>query len=321
MLNQPSPHCSITKNSLSISQSDTTFVSHDETEEKSKETTTNDRPLPQFTADDMIRTITKWFQNDIDYKKHRSQTINIFANHHLSGHKMIILSGEDAMRIVKDEMLEFMTLETLNIMFDGFNKWKERDLETLQSKSTEDIAHNLFEYPLQQLITRIKTQPINGETFIDSVHKTNIIRQETGWNDDEIEQIHLVICKAMVLTEDVFKHKIRNVLKANKSDCDGDDIPNALLDRIEKILNKHDVEQLQYNMKHNKNTQTFNDQVLRLVKDLKPTDGDNLIQRVFSTIARCFAFDCSDELDLEETRQWICSHCGNYNFSKYIDGK
>eukprot|EP01083_Nonionella_stella_P012267 34798_1 len=302
---------------------------------RSTQSTTNAKPLSQFTVHDMVRTITNWVQNDVNYTKHRSQTMKIFSNHQLAGDKMIILSGDDAKRIVKDEVLEFMTLNTLNIMFDGFNKWKERARaaekpEALKSKSAEDIALSLFEYPLQQLTTRIETEYIDGQTFIDSVDKTNIIQQETGWKEDDIAQIHLVLFQAMVLNNHAFKHKMRNVL----TNSDDRGVANVVMERITEIMNEYGVEQLQYDMKRNRDTQRFNDQIMTIIDDelVSQVDGilideGSLIQQVYNRIARCLAFKyddkalVNDDLDLEDARDWICSNCGNYNFSKYVDGK
>eukprot|EP01083_Nonionella_stella_P123384 371757_1 len=300
------------------------------------------KPLTRFTVHDMVRTITTWVENDINYTKHKSKTVNIFANHQLSGQKMIILSANDVKRIVKDEMLEFMTLKTVNIMFDAFDKWKEADIEAMKSKSAEAIALILFERPLQQLMARIRAGYITGLKFIESlkqkldgkryidVDNTMIIQQETGWKEDDIEQIHLLLFQSMVLNNEKFSDKMQDVI-ANSNDKD---IPNAVMERITQIMNAYGVEQLQYDVKHNKNTKPFNDQVTDIIYDelvsefdVSIVDEGHMIQRVYNTIARCLAFDYPDKastndvFDLEDARDWICSNCGNYNFSKYIEGK
>eukprot|EP01083_Nonionella_stella_P069112 184071_1 len=293
----------------------------------SSQSTTNHIPLTQFTADDMVNSITNWIQHDIDYQFNISQTKTIFSKHELSGEKMTILSGDDAKRIVKDKMLEFIALSTLNIMFDGLDKWKEGNQENLQSKSSDQIAQILFEYPLRQLITRIKTEGVDGQAFIKSVNKINIIQQETGWKEDEIEQIHSVLFKAMVLSEDRFKRKLGNDPHSSADDDDDKSIEIAMA-QIKQIMNTYGVEQLQYDIKHNKNTDTFNAQVINIIHDIDQGDDreDDVIQNMYKSIAQCFAFDykstvsMNDELDLAEPRDWICSHCGNYNFSKYING-
>eukprot|EP01083_Nonionella_stella_P267804 904910_1 len=230
------------------------------------------KPLTRFTVHDMVRTITTWVENDINYTKHKSKTVNIFANHQLSGQKMIILSANDVKRIVKDEMLEFMTLK----------------------------------------------QKLDGKRYID-VDNTMIIQQETGWKEDDIEQIHLLLFQSMVLNNEKFSDKMQDVI-ANSNDKD---IPNAVMERITQIMNTYGVEQLQYDVKHNKNTKPFNDQVTDIIYDelvsefdVSIVDEGHMIQRVYNTIARCLAFDYPDKastndvFDLEDARDWICSNCG-----------
>eukprot|EP01083_Nonionella_stella_P299113 1015006_1 len=286
------------------------------------QTITKDMPLTQFTVEDMMNTIANWVQNDMNYRRHRLQTTSIFSKHQLGGNKMVILSGDDAKRIVKEEMLKVITLNTLDIMFDGFDKLKEANVEALQPKSAEQIAQVLFEYPLGQLLTRIKTDRIDGKAFVesvagDSVHKLNVIQQETGWKEAEIEQIHLILFRGATLRKERFQLKIQSVLQ------DSNGVPTAVLKRIEEITNRYDMEQLQYNIKHNKNIDEFNEQVISIICEINTVEAGNLTQNVYNAIARCFAFnyeDVGDDHELEP-RDWICSNCGNYNFSKYIHGK
>eukprot|EP01083_Nonionella_stella_P128980 391011_1 len=112
----------------------------------------------------------------------------------------------------------------------------------------------------------------------------------------------------MVLNNHAFKHKMRNVL----TNSDDRGVANVVMERITEIMNEYGVEQLQYDMKRNRDTQRFNDQIMTIIDDelVSQVDGilideGSLIQQVYNRIARCLAFKyddkalVNDDLDLE----------------------
>eukprot|EP01083_Nonionella_stella_P188413 694503_1 len=125
--------------------------------------------------------------------------------HELFGDKLNYLSADDLKCIVKDEMLQFVTRDTLNVMFSGCD---------LDAQSVEQIATILCRYPLIKLLLQIQEQQVDGRKLIHMLIKdTNNalnIKTETGWTNDDVEQIRLLVLKHMVLSKNEFMNKIGN---------------------------------------------------------------------------------------------------------------
>eukprot|EP01084_Bolivina_argentea_P189666 326133_1 len=138
-------------------------------------------PLHRFSVDDVIRIIKQWVLNDVDYKKYRSKTATIFHNHELNGEQIRHLLAVNITNIIKDEMLEFVTLNTLNIMVNSIN------YHDVPSKSAKQIGFDIFNAPFQRLIDYIYTEKIDGKKIIDIFNdETNdIFEIKTGWKKDE----------------------------------------------------------------------------------------------------------------------------------------
>eukprot|EP01084_Bolivina_argentea_P302545 522236_1 len=67
----------------------------------------------------------------------------------------------------------------------------------IASRSAEEMAHILFNFPLQRLIDEISEQQITGVQMVDILNekRNNIIQSETGWTDSEVQQIRLLLLK------------------------------------------------------------------------------------------------------------------------------
>eukprot|EP01084_Bolivina_argentea_P013008 24372_1 len=120
------------------------------------------------------------------------------SNASLDGSLMIMISGNDAKRMIKEQMLQFMTQKTLDIMFKCFDVFKEKYPHKIKSKSAADIAAIIYRYPIQNVIRRIQDENITGEQFEDI---RDIIEQETGWKKSEIYQIESILLKLISNTK------------------------------------------------------------------------------------------------------------------------
>eukprot|EP01083_Nonionella_stella_P109359 318788_1 len=109
--------------------------------------------------------------------------------------------------------------------------------------SSEDIARLLYNFPINQLMCKIHKQGLNGKRLL------NLLENETvcGWKPEEVEQIQQLLFKEMTLTKDQFA---RRISKHNHTQH----ILNQIIDRM-------DIEQVQYNIKHNYDTVKFSDMV------------------------------------------------------------
>eukprot|EP01083_Nonionella_stella_P285219 970870_1 len=275
-------------------------------------------PFHRYTVADVCALITQWMYTDMNHKSHLAKTKAIFNQHALNGQKMIYLSGDDAKRIVKDEMLQFVTVNTLDIMFDGFNEWQKDHRDHIMLKSAEQIGYILYHYPLKQLMKHMQMAEMNGAKMIEILKdETNdMIQRITGWNNDEIEQIQLICLKRMTFTKQEFIKRTESVLVNTE-----DDIPSAMLDTIKTSLVEDadiDVEQIQFDIKHNHKITSFSDKIINLVDGLLTKDDESeLITRIYTKIAHCFS--CNFAADMP--REWVCSNCNNCNVSTCIDGK
>eukprot|EP01084_Bolivina_argentea_P130100 229697_1 len=286
-----------------------------------------DLPLHRFTVNDICDILKNWVYNDINHKKFLLKTQEIFKQRKLYGKKVSYLSGEDVKCIVKDEMIHFMTVETLNIIFDFFENWKNQDL-SMTTKSAEEIAYILYYYPLQRLIEKIDDEQIDGAEIIVRLFETgtdNIFKSETGWCDLEIEQIQLLFSRYNGFNKNQFIYNMNTVIKNND-----EALTNQILNFIKLFIANDetiDIEIVNYSIKNNKNfneMQSFSDKIVNMVDGLIVMENSNnftdkLVKQIYSTIAKFFV--CNDRIDEISLRDWSCNNCGNYNFSQYINGK
>eukprot|EP01083_Nonionella_stella_P080754 222034_1 len=84
----------------------------------------NCRSLNQWSVNDISGRIINWIFDDLDYQSHLSRTQNLFSERKLDGDKLQHLSSDDVKYILKEEMCQFMTIDTLNIMCNGLKAIK-----------------------------------------------------------------------------------------------------------------------------------------------------------------------------------------------------
>eukprot|EP01084_Bolivina_argentea_P030330 56226_1 len=247
-------------------------------------------PLHKFTVNDICNTLKQWVYSDIDYQKHLSKIKKIFESQFakLNQEKincLSILSAHHVKCIIKEELLAFMTSDTLDIIFNCFEKWKNDDCDSITSisKPVEQIAHILYNYPFQRLIERINKEKIDGGKMIDILkgygQKNGMIQTETGWANDEIEQIRLLLFKYRTMRKQQFIENMNKILISTNS------IPYWMINKIrETMIDEFDVEMLHYNIKNNKDIHSFSDTVINLVGELieenkkEHDDDDNLVK-------------------------------------------
>eukprot|EP01084_Bolivina_argentea_P233214 392850_1 len=271
------------------------------------------RVLHRFSKINICKKIESWIYNDIKYIIYSKKAQEIFKQHKLCGKLISMLLPEDAKLIVKDEMLQFMTMDTLNIIFEGFDKWKDKDPNGVKKKSPNKIASILYKFPLKKLIKRIKDENINGAEFIK---KQYIIQEETGWSEQEAYQISSMLLKYHAFTVFSFEKNMNNVLKS---------LPNNVVNKIKEIILKFDVDTLHYKIKNAENIDEFSDAIINMVGELienkiQNNSGDVIIKTIYEAIAECFIFN-EDTKGLEQQKNWICGNCSNNNVINVIANK
>eukprot|EP01084_Bolivina_argentea_P225301 380777_1 len=297
--------------------------------------------LHNFSCEDICNEIKEWVINDINYQSQLSKMKTVFKKNKLSGDLMKVLDVWQSKNMVKNELKKFMTDDTIYIIFNSFNKWKKRDPDIVKTKTAEEIAHILFDYPLNNLLKRIKNENMNGKKFITSLDD-NIIKYETGWNSDQVYQIISVLFRHDTFTKIEFKNHMNFVLTQY---YEKKLLSKAFIDRIKEVIFEYDVEEIHYKIKNNKNFDEFSDGVMNLVDELilqnnneaKTNNAyneymeDTLSKTIYQAIATCFIFkhklndDGNIILDghiLDGRRQsWICNNCSNLNVCFYTESE
>eukprot|EP01084_Bolivina_argentea_P054193 99408_1 len=291
-------------------------------------------PLHKFTVEDICNKLKYWVYNDINYKKHLLQTMEIFSKFMLSGHVVTILPINNTKSLVQNDMSVFISLNCINILFHSLENWKnqlnDEDIINAKIKSAPHIAYMIYAYPLIKLISQFNKQKINGQKFIQMLGSIgNEMENITGWNSDEIYQCFSLLLQHKTFTRDEFVNKIHNVF-------DNTSLPIAFIKKIQNTVLKFEVDELHLKIKTAQSIESFSDTIINMVDQLIQENEKNKINNqnnayfaddftkiIYESIAKCFIIENSDiVMDIiSNTNTWICYNCGNKNFGSYIAGE
>ena len=88
-------------------------------------------------------------------------------------------------------------------MFDNI---RELDSEDIQFLSAPEMGYLLYLYPLSKLLKFILDGNIDGPQFIKNYKtKQRILREETGWKNEEIYQIEAILFRYLAIDKEEFK--------------------------------------------------------------------------------------------------------------------
>eukprot|EP01084_Bolivina_argentea_P277694 474201_1 len=286
------------------------------------------KPLCQFSVEDVCHQIEQWIYNDIKYKNDLRATKKIFIQRKLNGEKMEKLSAGDVKAIIKNKMLKFMTKHTLNIILekDRFDIWKRDNMDTIKKKTPQQIAHILFHFPLKNLLATFFKEDINGIEFVNSLQE-QIIQQATGFKDDEIYQIESMMLRHHTFTRGQFKKNMNNILSRSYN------LFEWIKHKIHSVFDVFDVENVFLKIKNGNDTQEFSDAVIDMVDEIIQSDSEKrtnnemyLVSKIYSAIAESFIFHqkfkgkIKNNL-LDSRQHWVCNNCSNCNVNNYIANK
>eukprot|EP01084_Bolivina_argentea_P088529 159842_1 len=286
-------------------------------------------PLNQFKVNNVCEKIAKWVYNDCDYKKQAEHTARIFAIHELTGHKMMILTANDAKNIVKEELLEYITCGTIDKMFSAFKEWKHTYPSNIASKTAEEIAYFVFHHPLNQLIKWLRKEEVDGNKFINHIDKdVTDIQRITGWTLEFVEQIQLLLLNHIALTNEEFQENISYIFSDKKNDEQS--LPNEIVQQINRIIlenfDDETGEKLQYSIKNNRSNQitnSFLDHITTMILEIDSNQNENKNENEESgnyiQILYNKAIPKNEEMMFLKKKEWVCSKCTNYNFIAYIN--
>eukprot|EP01084_Bolivina_argentea_P251527 421873_1 len=284
------------------------------------------KPLHQFTVDDICSHIKNWIENDIDYIKHLETMKMIFKKLSLNGKQVSMLPTDNVRRMVEKE-LEFMTAETVEIVFHCFSEFKNNKNNNLQNKSEEEIAEIIYCYPLEKLLIEIKKEKMDGSKFIGNyLNNCEFIKNITGWKQADINQISNTLFKHYVFDKEEFAENMNNILNDKYSRV----LSSEVVNEIKNVIREFVIDKIQYKIKTGQRDDVFGDMIINLVEDLlqqneinkkyekhKAYFGEDFVKCIYDAIAECFTI----KSQFPAANEWICINCGNANFNKYINSK
>eukprot|EP01084_Bolivina_argentea_P218987 371504_1 len=269
-------------------------------------------PLHHFNSQNIASKIKWWLYNDINYKKNLFKTINIFVKHSLYGRTMDHLTTDHVKRIAQSDLSEFMTTDTMDIMFKCF----AIDKHKFTNMTAPQIARTMYHYPLNSLTNTILSENINGKRFIDRFEQNDeFIKNSTGYDSNEIHQLNAILLKHSTPTQNEFiENMINNMNKTL--------LPDTVKQQLQNAISNFDVEKLHYKMRYGKDIQEFSDMIINKVDDLQyevQNNENDFIKEIYEIIGSCFTFP--NVSIKQEWNQWICQNCSNHNFNRYIGSK
>eukprot|EP01084_Bolivina_argentea_P267618 454334_1 len=285
-------------------------------------------PLCQFSVENICNQLDIWIHNDTNYKTNLSRMVSIFEKYSLSGNNLTNIPSKTYQIIQKKiylHMSQFLTKSTFTIMFKYFDESKQEDTNSFTSKSAEQCARILYDYPLQLLLSKFRNEKINGKKLIRILQdpKNHMIQIITGWEDKEVEQIKLLFLRYWTFNKKQFIDKMCSAF-TNKDHQTF--IPKIAFDKIKETIQEFDVEELHYKIKNNKNIDDFSEKIINIVDNVTQNNDSDVVYLIYTKIAQCFiVHETLTDDDLTGLQgpynNWICSDCGNHNFGKCINYK
>eukprot|EP01084_Bolivina_argentea_P177027 306218_1 len=286
---------------------------------KNKLLTSEMVPLHQFTTADICNVIQNWVFTDIEHTKYLQQIKNIFRRSELSGSKICMYGTNDVQKMVENELLQFMTRETITISFDQLREFIQENPKLAESQTAEQIATMIYNFPVHNLTNVLQQKNIDGVELIKDINnKQNktIIARETGWDEQNVYQIQQSLLKFNSFTQETWNKTMKEISEHKEETS----LSKSVINEIRHVIDSCDIELLVYQIKNGKRgkiVQAFSNDLMEKVEDLmKNNEHDGFVEQVYEFVAKCFL--SKNELGLNE---WICGNCGNENFGKYIGGE
>ena len=286
-------------------------------------------PLHLWNRYRVFATIRWWIYNDLNHIKNMRKVMDILAAKHSLNGETICSQTPETTKFLLEKEFTFMTNETLNKIQHAIKVMRKENPDYLKSKSAAEIGYILYNAPINNLLTRILRDDINGAKFIEG--KGQFIITETGWDYNEMIQLRAVLLRHETFTKSETNEKIAQIM-------DKCSLPNTVKTKIKELLLTYNLQKLNHKLRHNGDIEQFGDAVINLVDDLvhkneeyKADDdvdkvyyNDNFVRKIYTTIAESFIFTEEEIIQpqgslLSLKYEWYCNNCGNYNYGQRID--
>eukprot|EP01084_Bolivina_argentea_P123872 219505_1 len=266
-------------------------------------------PLCKFNNIHIHDILEQWIFNDIHYKTLMERTKDVFTTHILSGQVISAQPLETTNFIMQNKLNQFMTPETIKIMFEYLQKRVKTDIETIKTETAKQIAQDIYEFPINILLREIKENKEKGTNIINLI-TNETIKSVTGWNNDEIYQLESLLKQHKTFTKQELLQNMNRILSDTS-------LPNTTVNEIKTAINQFDAEQLHFDIKNGRNIDAFSDVVRNIVDDLVSANEDskrynngdayvedNFVKKIYEKIAQCFVWKDKNLNSLVRNDDW-----------------
>eukprot|EP01084_Bolivina_argentea_P099378 178652_1 len=244
------------------------------TQYKTQEKDAEIKLLHQMNVNDICGDISIWIVNDVKYNRDIKKIKRLFVKKALNGKRINNLDADHVQSIVQKELQSLMTIKSIHIVFEYFDRWKDNPDE-LRSISAQDIAVIVYNYPLYNLLQKIQQRDITGSKFVQHPdYVRQFIATCTGWHQIEIHQIEVVLFQKFSITKDQFKNKLQRILSppATKQLYKYkykyfQILSNDVINIIKTTMRDFFVDTVYYQIKNGLKVEDFSDQIINMIDD------------------------------------------------------
>eukprot|EP01084_Bolivina_argentea_P003988 7560_1 len=217
-------------------------------------------PLHHWTAKDISNKIKWWVYNDINYKKHLRKTMEILYERALNG-------NYDVKSIIKHELNDFMTLDTINMTCAWINECK------YDENSAAQVGYDLYNYPLNELLNAIIDGDTDGKIFIAKYkNEEQFIKNITAWHHEEIYQIEATLFRHKSMTYDEFIENMNNVMTFMTK------LPKTVKETMQDTISRFDEKKLDmlcFKIKRGEDIKEFSNEIINMINILIKNNQTN----------------------------------------------
>eukprot|EP01083_Nonionella_stella_P149649 475630_1 len=261
-------------------------------------------PLRQFSAAQLGLKIQAWMYNDINYRENLRKTMEILANHGISGERIISSGIKNVQKVVESEFALFMTVETSNILVQKLSKELAECNQSIYARTFAEIGWLLHSAPLDQLLGYIESEGISGKQVISRYETGDEwIKQNTGWNANDIYHINSILFRHHTLSKDEIETRLSGLKEKIKY--------HTTFQSIQSQLLRFDLEEIDLRIRHGLNINEFSDSVSNMIDDLVTRnrrkkrnsehynigfDDEDIIKTIYDMIADVFVASSNSNL-------------------------
>ena len=104
----------------------------------------------------------------------------------------------------------------------------------------------------------------------------NFMYESTGWNEQEIYQLHAVLFRKLAFTQSQFEQNLNTAMKANEK------LSQETKDKLKAIMMEFDADDLHFRIKNHKDIVGFGDEIMANMQDLLAINKTDDVTEIFN---------------------------------------